>query len=240
MPSLNDRPIASCATAAPAALPLQSPACPQAFDFESGLAIFNGVHAALGFLPVIPGPCGLFRADAITASMLEDVRLICTNPSTRDGIIQGNLKIAEDRILSYLLLLMPGACAPARVRGRAGRAGCHRRVTAPRAGPNGEQFETHWVPSTVFFFESEDALKELVPQRRRWLNGTVAGYLWLLTNSKLWRGMFSMGLENDKGKRFYQPRLMPWKVRAHAHAAATPHPVACACGTAVRELGLVW
>jgi hypothetical protein len=160
----------------------------QGFDFESGLAIFNGVHAALGFLPVIPGPCGLFRANAVTASMLEDVRLICTNPSTRDGIIQGNLKIAEDRILSYLLLLVPG--------------------------PNGEQFETHWVPSTTFFFESEDDLNELVPQRRRWLNGTVAGYLWLLTNTKLWRGMFSCGLENDKGVVYYAPRLMPWKVRA--------------------------
>lgn len=111
----------------------------QAFDFESGLAIFNGVHAALGFLPVIPGPCGIFRAQAVTASILEDVRLICTNPSSRDGIVQGNLKIAEDRILSYLLLLVPGV--------------------------RGMQYETHWVPSTVFYFESEDNLGELVPQR---------------------------------------------------------------------------
>jgi len=158
----------------------------QAFDFESGLAIFNGVHAALGFLPVIPGPCGLFRTEAVTASILEDVRLICTNPSSKDGIIQGNLKIAEDRILSYLLLLVPGL--------------------------RGMQYETHWVPSTVFYFESEDNLRELVPQRRRWLNGTVAGYLWLLTNAKLWRAMLSLGIADDNGTVWRGLRLMPWKV----------------------------
>lgn len=135
----------------------------QAFDFESGLCVFNGVHSAMGFLPVIPGPCGLFRADAITDGMLREVREICTNPITKDGIVQGNLKIAEDRILSYLLLLVPGE--------------------------RGKQWETHWVPSTVFYFESEETLREFVLQRRRWLNGTTAGYIWLLQHPLLWKGM---------------------------------------------------
>ena len=27
----------------------------QAYDFESGLCIFNGMHANAGFLPVVPG-----------------------------------------------------------------------------------------------------------------------------------------------------------------------------------------
>ena len=36
-----------------------------------------------------------------------------------------------------------------------------------------EAWETHWVPTTTFFFESEDTLRELVLQRRRWLNGTT-------------------------------------------------------------------
>ena len=29
----------------------------QAHDFESGLCIFNGMHAIAGFLPVVPGEC---------------------------------------------------------------------------------------------------------------------------------------------------------------------------------------
>lgn len=60
----------------------------QGFDFESGLAIFNGMHAILGFLPVIPGPCGMFRTAHITNSVLEDVRVLCENPADRDSLIQ--------------------------------------------------------------------------------------------------------------------------------------------------------
>jgi cellulose synthase/poly-beta-1,6-N-acetylglucosamine synthase-like glycosyltransferase len=133
----------------------------QGFDFESGLCVFNGMHALAGFLPVVPGPCGLFRWEALTEEILGAVRDICT--SRGDGLIQANLKIAEDRILSYLLVLVEEG--------------------------GGAAWETHWVPSTTFFFESEDTLRELVLQRRRWLNGTTAGYLWLLRQPALWEGV---------------------------------------------------
>ena len=45
------------------------------------------------------------------------------------------------------------------------------------------------VPSTVFYFEAEATLKELVLQRRRWLNGITAGYVWLLRQRSLYEGM---------------------------------------------------
>lgn len=45
----------------------------QGADFDQGLCTFNGVHSRLGFLPVIPGPCGLFRASAVTEDVLEEV-----------------------------------------------------------------------------------------------------------------------------------------------------------------------
>lgn len=77
----------------------------QSFDFESGLVVFNGMHALAGFLPVVPGPCGMFRASAMSQRILERVRAICVNPTHKDGLVQGNLKIAEDRIVSYLLIL---------------------------------------------------------------------------------------------------------------------------------------
>lgn len=44
------------------------------------------------------------------------------------------------------------------------------------------------------------------------MNGTVAGYLWLLTNSKLWRAMLCMGVEDDVGEVYHNLRIMPWKV----------------------------
>jgi chitin synthase len=135
----------------------------QGYDFESGLCVFNGMHALAGFLPVVPGPCGLFRCSALTDAIVGRVRAICSSAPERDSLVQGNLKIAEDRILSYLLLL-----------------------TERHA------WQTHWVPTTTFFFESEDTLRELVLQRRRWLNGTTAGYLWLVSQPELWRGVRSL------------------------------------------------
>jgi len=155
----------------------------QGYDFESGLCVFNGMHALAGFLPVVPGPCGFFRAAALTDSIIEQVRTICTTPARDDGLVQGNLKIAEDRILSYLLLLADDA------QGKGSASVGRERLLA---GGGGTQWQTGWVPSTKFFFEAETTLKELVLQRRRWLNGTQAGYIWLLSNRALWHAVCSM------------------------------------------------
>jgi cellulose synthase/poly-beta-1,6-N-acetylglucosamine synthase-like glycosyltransferase len=147
----------------------------QGYDFESGLCTFNGMHALAGFLPVVPGPCGMFRAAALTDEIISTVRDIVSSPPELDGLIQGNLKIAEDRILSYLLVLVEPK--EASLSGQSGY----------KIGTS--HWETHWVPTTIFFFESEDNLKELVLQRRRWLNGTTAGYVWLITQPALWNGI---------------------------------------------------
>ena len=48
----------------------------QSYDVEAGLCIFNGMHANAGFLPVIPGPCGLFRAQSLTKELLGQVRVL--------------------------------------------------------------------------------------------------------------------------------------------------------------------
>ena len=107
------------------------------------------------FLPVLPGPCAFFRADAMTDDLLRQQASIIQTPAHEDGLVTGNLKIAEDRIPSYLVLLPKG---------------------------NVEANETHWVPDVAFYCESEGSMDEFIPQRRRWLNGTLAGYFWLIFN----------------------------------------------------------
>ena len=96
------------------------------------------------------------------------MRDIVSSHSRDDGLIQGNLKIAEDRILSYLLVLCPS--------------------TDPVTGVQ-RWWETHWVPSTTFYFETEGTLHDFVFQRRRWLNGTFAGFVWLLYQPALWHAI---------------------------------------------------
>eukprot|EP01046_Picozoa_sp_COSAG06_P100125 COSAG06_NODE_46242_length_348_cov_1.000000_1_plen_111_part_01 len=49
-------------------------------------------------------------------------------------------------------------------------------------------FSRSWSDSSLLvvarsYFESETTLKQLVLQRRRWLNGTMAGYVYLAANS---------------------------------------------------------
>ena len=64
--------------------------------------------------------------------MVKMVRDICDTPPEADGLIQGNLKIAEDRILSYLLVLCQTTDQSGRTR----------------------EWNTQWVPSTTFYFEA--------------------------------------------------------------------------------------
>jgi cellulose synthase/poly-beta-1,6-N-acetylglucosamine synthase-like glycosyltransferase len=68
------------------------------------------------------------------------------------GILLGNLRIAEDRVLTLKTE--------------------HRRKMG-------------LVPEAIFYFEAELKLKQLVLQRRRWINGSLAGYIYLITNPGL-------------------------------------------------------
>jgi chitin synthase len=124
----------------------------QLFDFESSNAVYNGAFSIVGFLPVIPGPCGLYRSSIL---LKDEVRYwyfdLVNKEPTETGLVLGNLRIAEDRILSYSVLLK-----------------------------NEEPANMMFVPESVFYFEAETSLKQFILQRRRWINGTVAGYIYLL------------------------------------------------------------
>jgi len=124
----------------------------QLFDFESSNALYNGAFSLGGYLPVVPGPCGIYRSRDI---LVDDVRYwyfdIVNQEPSETGLILGNLRIAEDRILSYSVVLK-----------------------------NNEEQKMAFVPSAVFYFEAELDLERFILQRRRWINGSVAGYFYLL------------------------------------------------------------
>jgi chitin synthase len=131
----------------------------QCYDYESSLASFTGAFSLFGMLPVIPGPCGLYRYDAIRGDAVPFyINAVAAHPS-ECGILKANLNLAEDRVLSYAAALR-----------------CHKRAY------------TAYVPEATFYFEAETRPIMLFTQRRRWINGTVAGYLWLLSEpSIIWR-----------------------------------------------------
>lgn len=129
----------------------------QLYDFESSNVIYNGAFSLGGFLPVLPGPSGLYRASNLLNNQVRDYYFDSVNRDPdQTNIIQGNCKNAEDRILSYAAVI---------------------KSDNPKAFV---QFNT----SAVFYFEAETHLDSFIFQRRRWINGSVAGYLHLFSHYK--------------------------------------------------------
>lgn len=124
----------------------------QLFDFELANAVYNGAFSLGGLLPVIPGPCGLYRAtDMLQNSVRDSYFNVVNEEPDKTGIVLGNLRIAEDRILTYYA------------------------VTKTK-----EEKYLAFNPLAVFYFEAETNLEKFILQRRRWINGSVAGYIYLL------------------------------------------------------------
>lgn len=167
--------------------------CMQRFDYETALASFVGCFSSFGMLPVIPGPCGFYRLDAIcdkakraelkksllpviidSSEFVKDqviitvphkekpgefidaidfyLKTVSLNPD-ETGMLVGSLLLAEDRVLSYAAVLKTK-----------------------------KHYHTKYESNAVFYFEAETNPTRLLQQRRRWINGTIAGYLWLIGN----------------------------------------------------------
>ena len=126
------------------------------FDYEAGFASFVGAFALFGFLPVVPGPCGLYRDEMLRGAPLDNYFEILQQSPQQTGLVLGNLRLAEDRVLSYAPMIWGNSM--------------------------GDKVYMGVEPTATFLFQQEEGLENLVAQRRRWINGTVAGYLWLLAN----------------------------------------------------------
>ena len=197
----------------------------QGADCNQGLVTFNGLHSRLGFLPVIPGPCGLFRASQVTHDVLDQVNLVCASPNSMDDVLTANLRLAEDRVISYLIILR----SPSVGRSEWGApmvlvssSACPSPTPPPHLT---SAAVTSWVPDAQFFFESEETFRDLVLQRRRWLNGTLGGYPWLLARKELWGSVVK-----TNGARAFQALAMLGlcliQVRQRPSPYALPTPAA--------------
>lgn len=157
----------------------------QRYDYEASIASYLGAFSTFGMLPVIPGPCGLYRYPAICdvekrkalhEKYQNDIETNVHNPtSTEDcidvidyyvqtvslnpdetGMLLGSLLLAEDRILSYGVVMKTK-----------------------------ERYHTKYEQNACFYFEAETDAQPFLQQRRRWINGTFAGYLWILQRINL-------------------------------------------------------
>lgn len=119
----------------------------------------------MGHMVVLPGCGSLYRVahlGTIEEGPLKQYFEILDNVAPGDGIVLGNLRLAEDRILPGLLTFLS-------------KKDCHRL--------NVHQPKLAYLPCAVSYVEAEYPLEMLVKQRRRWTNGAVFRSLWVMSTS---------------------------------------------------------
>ena len=128
----------------------------QIYEFEA-LYSTIGCYLLGGFLPVIPGPCGLYRASVVCENSVRNWYFNIINKINKGDdaekfdLIIGNLQLAEDRILTISSILMS-------------KANLHHAL----------------VPECVFYFDPITDLNTLMKQRKRWINGSAASVIFVL------------------------------------------------------------
>jgi hypothetical protein len=139
------------------------------------------VYNTVGALHVIPGPCGLYRYNklgSLKEGLMHDYFKLFSR--SNKGLILGNVELVEDRIPGTLLAFPP-------------KRSSKDSSVMPREGWP----KTGLVHDAIFYMEAEKPLSQLVKQRRRWLNGSFATYIWMLSE-----GIISNSNQDPIGKFF--------------------------------------
>ena len=126
----------------------------QGFDFEIDHTGGKAVSCAAGLLPCLHGPCAFFRYEVMRGRALDEYFDDWGYAAPHSlKLIGANLQLAEDRIPSLLGVLYSG----------------------------GQCSDSSF--GAVFEFEAELSLKAFMTQRRRWINGTIAGLIYALSQT---------------------------------------------------------
>jgi hypothetical protein len=140
----------------------------------------KSANDTIGFLPVLPGPCSLYRFKHLAGVMHEYFSLTTQKLEVDgSGIILGNVQLAEDRFPPVLLAFRDeNDCKDAG-------------ISKPRTG---------FVRDAVFYFEAEKPLSQFVKQRRRWINGGFIAVYWVL--QERWISNSDHGFLAKAGSKF--------------------------------------
>ena len=124
----------------------------QHFEYKISHIMDKALESTFGFVTVLPGAFSAYRFDAIRGAPL-DAYFKAVHSAHDFGPAEGNMYLAEDRILCFELL-----------------------------AKSEEQWLLHYVKGAVARTDVPDTLVKLVKQRRRWLNGSFFALLHALRN----------------------------------------------------------
>uniref|UniRef100_A0A0G4I6F6 chitin synthase n=1 Tax=Chromera velia CCMP2878 TaxID=1169474 RepID=A0A0G4I6F6_9ALVE len=124
----------------------------QLAEYEMTVSCFMGFYSLIGALPVIPGPCGIYRIKDLEKSGTLKLYFDTVNAHTmQSGLVLSNAKLAEDRILAIAAALT-----------------------------SANEKRTRLVPEACFYNDAEVDSQRYLLQRRRWINGDLMLLVWML------------------------------------------------------------
>jgi chitin synthase len=116
----------------------------QHFEYKTSNILDKPMESVFGFITVLPGAFSAYRFEAIQGKPLEAYFKSLSASSAELGAFEGNMYLAEDRILVFELLAKQGSC-----------------------------WTLEFVKDAVARTDVPETLVDLIKQRRRWLNGSL-------------------------------------------------------------------
>eukprot|EP01084_Bolivina_argentea_P227941 385056_1 len=139
--------------------------CYQCFDCEVSSPLENAPFDLFNFQPVIPGPCGLYRSKHVfNGNVINKYFELMNKSNASTELISGNLRLVEDRLLPYTVIL------------------------------SNADYKMKYVSTAVFYYDPQLTLKSFLLQRRRWINGQFAGFIHLFNLRKRIKNKFVLVL----------------------------------------------
>ena len=138
----------------------------QTAEHEMDAVIRYDFTSKIGFMPVLPGPCNIWRLSLISekggsegpeagSSAVTNFDEIIAESKLSTQPLKANIRLAEDRLLTLAALAFSTRHA---------------------------NVQLNWVPGAIFYYQAEPTFEALFSQRRRWNNGTLACHMEVLTN----------------------------------------------------------
>ncbi|EQC33166.1 hypothetical protein SDRG_09152 [Saprolegnia diclina VS20] len=125
----------------------------QHFEYKISNVMDKSLESVFGFISVLPGAFSAYRYKAIRGAPLEAYFKSLTTPMNELGPFQGNMYLAEDRILCFELLA---------------RRNC--------------RWTMQYVKDAIARTDVPTDLVALIGQRRRWLNGSFFALVYTILN----------------------------------------------------------
>ena len=180
----------------------------QLADYEVSYATYTGAFSAAGCLPVLPGPCAMFRYSGLLStrtikshrSITSDIESRIDESMNQESMNQESMNqesmnqesMNQESALEHYNNIVDIPIEETNICIENVKLAEDRIPSYSIITHGDKEAYTTWVDGAVFKFQAETTLEHFILQRRRWINGAFSCYVWnclihpgLIINSRL-------------------------------------------------------